>query len=358
MIGNFVNPALQLIAGLAGNGAAINGLGASAQAIQQAEQARMQGLGQEYTGGASAALGPAQAAEAARVQELLQQPMASPNQPRQPTGGQQPAGAQQQPAQGGHAAQGQQAQPQQAQTAEQLQVAQQQPAQVGAQGSLNPGQAGGSALSGGFSAPAQGTAPISSPVQTAMEGINAANAQYEMMNPSLLDNPGQWWSNFTNSLAGNDIYGNPLTGKELGDYQSNMGLASLLSKLGGAVAGPDTTIGRFAGGLNSMQQGAIMGANARSGEGRMGNMGKGIAGVGAAQSGAATAQAAPSVSKAGATSQATSSAPTSSRGRSGVGKSGSAVSGFTAPSMPELGSGLSPSISGQMSRMLIERLGR
>lgn len=146
------------------------------------------------------------------------------------------------------------------------------------------------------------------------------------------------------------LSGNNLEGQALSDWQNIMGFASLLSSLGAGVAGKDTPIGGFATNLNKMQQGSIMGQNARQGEGSLGGLQKASAtATGGQGQGQGQAQPSPAsmVTKAP-SKQAMAPTNTATRGRSTSAPSASS-SGTPSSTLPSFGStfsNLTPDVAG------------
>lgn len=143
-----------------------------------------------------------------------------------------------------------------------------QPVPQGGPGSPAPAPVGGvsdlASPRGGF----QGTAPTPVPTQpvTTPNGTLGAAPQSELGTPQA-----GWWDSFTRRLTGNN-----LQGEELSNWQNNMGLASVLSALGGAVA-KGSPIGEMGMALNQMQRGALAGVNAKQGEQALDRFGRTMA---------------------------------------------------------------------------------
>lgn len=181
-------------------------------------------------------------------------------------------------------------------------------------------------------------------------GVNPAELQPTpgavQATPGMVNDLSQPLNGFDDYL--NRLSGNVLEGQALQDWQSAMGFASLLSSLGAGVAGKDTPIGGFATNLNKMQQGSIMGQNARQGEGSLGGLQKASA---TATGGQGQGQAQPSpasmVTKAP-SKQAMAPTNTATRGRSTSAPSASS-SGTPSSTLPSFGStfsNLTPDVAG------------
>lgn len=145
-----------------------------------------------------------------------------------------------------------------------------------------------------------------------------------------LDQPLNGFNDYLGRLSGNSLDGQALT-----DWQNAMGFASLLSSLGAGVVGNDSHIKGLAGNLNSMQQGALMGQNARQGESSLGGMQQAGAnatadGQSALQQPSPAAQVTKQPSKA---STSPSSTPSPSQGGTGYGSLNSSLMNSIASSL-------------------------